>query len=182
MNVLFIQGSARERSYSSALCVTVASSLRPETLRHAKLHEMYMEHCTGCGSCKDTKKCVFDDGMTNVLKMIEASDIIVFATPLHWSGPSSIMKQAVDRLQSIWNPRSNKKKTRAAGLICAAGSDAPVFSGTVSVFKAAAAAIDAAWAGELLISGTDRMTRLPDDTVEKAIRFAVALEDTYRAL
>ena len=40
--------------------------------------------CLGCNACRYGKPCIQKDSFNNLVPKIEAADLIVFATPLHF--------------------------------------------------------------------------------------------------
>jgi multimeric flavodoxin WrbA len=97
---------------------------------------------------------------------------IVLAIPIYFSGPSSIIKQVIDRFQCVWLSGKGKRKGKTAALIAAGGDPVPIFQSTVSIAKAFAKTIGAEWAGELKISATDGMNDIPEHIVTEARGFA----------
>lgn len=69
--------------------------------------------CTACMGCQRSKKfaCVIPDEATPVLARIPENDILVFATPLYFFGPSAQLKVFTDRMYSLF------KFDRASGII-----------------------------------------------------------------
>ncbi|MDR0198830.1 MAG: flavodoxin family protein [Methanomassiliicoccaceae archaeon] len=171
MNVLFITGSAREGGITAKLCDIVASAMPGADITFVRPHEMDIRHCSGCGSCAASGKCTIGDDMHRIYQMVAASDIVILATPIYFSGPSSIMKQVIDRFQCVWATGKGKRKDRTAALIAAGGDAAPIFSNAVSIAKAFAVTIGARWAGELKASGTDGMKEIPEDLAREARSF-----------
>ena len=51
----------------------------------------------GCKQ-ENNKECVLNDDMKQIYKDLETSDVIVFASPLHWWNISSKIKVLIDRL------------------------------------------------------------------------------------
>ena len=133
---------------------------------------MNIHHCTGCGSCADSGKCAINDDMHHIYRNAEDADMIILATPIYFSGPSSIMKQVIDRFQCVWAAgKGKKRKGKAAALIAAGGDPVPLFSNAVSIAKAFAATVGAEWAGELKVSDTDGMKEIPEHIVKEACSF-----------
>ncbi|MDP8234718.1 MAG: flavodoxin family protein [Candidatus Saelkia tenebricola] len=56
-----------------------------------------MKPCTGCSSCKDSKKCIIEDDHQMMLDKMGQSDIIVFASPTYVSNVTSVAKAFMDR-------------------------------------------------------------------------------------
>ena len=182
MNVLFITGSARKNGITSKLCDIVGSSISdaaPDTkLTFIRPYGLKIEHCCGCGSCSQSGKCSVDDDMCCVYRAVEENDMIVLAVPIYFSGPSSVIKQVIDRFQCVWAAGS-RMRNKAVALIVAGGHDSPVFSNTISITKAFAITIGATWIGELTVSGTDLINEIPDDLAMKTRNFGTEILSAY---
>jgi len=172
MKVLFITGSGRNDSVTTRLCEIAADEIRDSEIRIIRPNEMHIEHCTGCGQCSSTGRCMIHDDMHVIYDAVEANDTIVLATPVYFSGPSSMMKQVIDRFQCVWVKFSMKKQERVVALIVAGGQKEPVFTHTISIAKAFTATIGAEWGGELKVSDTDDMTDIPEGLVKETRKFA----------
>jgi len=168
MRVLFITGSARSGSITTQLCNIVASAMPDATVTIIRPHEMRIEHCKGCGSCTSSGKCAICDDMQMIYDAVENNDIIILATPIYFSGPSSILKQTVDRFQSVWVRNKENKKDKIASLIAAGGQPSPVFSNTISIAKAFAVTVRAEWIDGITVRDTDGMNVIPENIVKEA--------------
>ena len=172
---LIVCGSARMNGVTDAMCSAAAEALNEKgfstTLVRANDE---ISHCRDCGLCIDGQ-CVIDDDMVPIYSEFARSDILVLATPIHFSGPSSLIKTVVDRFQPYWYEKDMPHPSRVMGLMCG-GSDRPEFRPTVSVFRAFSAMLGMEWLGHLEISGTDRTG---SEGVAKAVEgfIATALED-----
>ena len=67
---------------------------------------MNIHGCLGCMACMNKQKndpdiCVQKDDMKQIYDAIMQCDVIVFASPVYWWGPTSQLKAAVDRLEAI---------------------------------------------------------------------------------
>ncbi|MCL2786596.1 MAG: flavodoxin family protein [Methanomassiliicoccaceae archaeon] len=178
MKVLFITGSGRKDSVTTKLCEIAAGGMPDAEVTLIRPHEMHIEHCNGCGLCSSTGKCRIHDDMHKIYDAVESNDVIVLATPVYFSGPSSLMKQTIDRFQCVW-VKGMSKKFRLVALIVAGGQERPIFTHTISVAKAFTVTIGAAWAGELTVSATDDMTDIPDDLRERTLAFAAGLVSAH---
>ena len=149
-------GSAKPDGVTRAMCGSAAEHLRGlgwrvETIM---LSDLDIRHCTDCGTCRHTG-CVIGDDMDIVYKAFQSSDMLVMASPIHFSGPSSIMKTAMDRFQPWWFNPNLPHPSVSVGLLCG-GSDEPLYRNTVSIFRAFSFTTGMEWRGHLEISGTDR--------------------------
>jgi multimeric flavodoxin WrbA len=179
MNVLFIVGSARKDSISAKLCEAAASSMPDAKITFMRPHDMKIEHCVGCGRCASSGICVKEDDMRIIYDAVDSNDVIILATPVYFSGPSSIIKQAIDRFQCVWVRPKNGTKDKLVGLIAVGGARSPIFTNTVSIAKALAMTVDAEWAGELTVSDTDGTREVTDDMVRGACSFGSHIFSKY---
>lgn len=87
--------------------------------------------CTSCRACQKSAKyeCVIKDDVNDVLKEMQKADVIVFATPLYFYGPSAQLKLIIDRMFSLykWDNKTNTftspMRGKAMGLILSAYED-----------------------------------------------------------
>jgi multimeric flavodoxin WrbA len=173
MNVLFITGSARQNGITAKLSNIAASAMPDADVTVIRPHGMYIGHCKGCGSCARSGKCSINDDMNLIYQAVADADIVIIATPIYFSGPSSIIKQVIDRFQCVWASGAGiAGKKRTAALIAAGGDPVPIFGNAVSIAKAFAKTIGAEWAGELTVSNTDGMIEIPDAITNETRSFA----------
>lgn len=59
-----------------------------------------INHCMGCDSCKkdDMHKCIYDDGLNEVIAEVRNSDLLVIACPIYFFNFNSLTKAFIDRL------------------------------------------------------------------------------------
>jgi multimeric flavodoxin WrbA len=74
------------------------------------LVEKEIKHCLGCFQCwtKTPGQCVLKDDMAELLSKFISSDIVVFATPLYVDNVTGIMKNFMDRIVPLADPRFEK--------------------------------------------------------------------------
>lgn len=77
------------------------------------LAKLKIKPCSGCIAClvKTPGVCVFDDDVKDLLVKFKESDIVVFATPLYVDNVSGIMKNLMDRMLPLVNPRFELDET-----------------------------------------------------------------------
>jgi multimeric flavodoxin WrbA len=87
------------------------------------LYDYEILPCIDCRGCKRGElTCKLDDAMAEIYPRLEASDIIIFGTPVYWYGPTAKMKLLIDRLRPfIANGKLNGKK----GLIVVPSEEGP---------------------------------------------------------
>lgn len=121
-----------------------------------RLDEMKLGGCTDCRMCwKAGKPCVFEDDMEGIYRSMDASDLIVFVTPLYWYSWSAQIKPVWDRLVP-YNagdaPRTLKGKQ---ALLIAAGADdgSDIFDGLTASYRKSCDLLGLERAGEFLYPG-----------------------------
>ncbi|MGD0281210.1 MAG: flavodoxin family protein [Dissulfurispiraceae bacterium] len=108
--------------------------------------------CIACMGCQKSEKyeCAVDDEVKPVLAKIPDVDVLVFATPTYFFGPSAQMKLVIDRMYSLikFDPAKGQYVHNLGhlkwGLICTGGGDInPGLSLVEQTFKTVAGFIGA---------------------------------------
>lgn len=169
MKALILCGSGNRDGFTWELCKGASEGLESLGIRSEVLDasELRIGHCNGCGACEDGD-CPIDDDMGAMFAKFSESDIFILATPIRFSGPSSLIKTVIDRFQPIWHGMDIKRPTYAAGIMCGGNQEAR-FASTVTIFRAFSITAGMEWMGELTVPGTDCME--PGDVRGKAIDF-----------
>jgi len=178
MKALVIKGSARSPGNTEKLCIGVSDGLRSKDVEVTLIRPigLNISHCTHCGGCVSTGVCVIDDDMRQIYDAVEKSDIIIFCTPVHFLGVSSVLKQVFDRFQCYWeNPPM--KRRRVAALVASAGSTSEDFAVIRSVCKAVSSVLTAEWRGDLIESGYDMENISLKEELLKAYGFGRSLAE-----
>lgn len=106
--MLFINCSNREKT-----CFNILKSLQKEEDKLISLSNKKMDFCLGCQSCQKElpKHCVLDDYITNtVYEEVLKEDNIVFASPMYISNINGILKNLLDRFNTLYNHKLLKCK------------------------------------------------------------------------
>ncbi|MGE5397160.1 MAG: flavodoxin family protein [Chitinophagales bacterium] len=111
MKVLGINGGPRKGKISKTTMLLEAfiegcQSAGAET-NIINLREKDIKQCNGCYSCwvKTPGKCIQKDDMQEILKLHEEVDLLVWATPLYFFGPTSLFKKYLDRTLPVAEPQ-----------------------------------------------------------------------------
>ncbi|MFW9966675.1 MAG: flavodoxin family protein [Candidatus Thorarchaeota archaeon] len=98
-HVLGIVGSPRKGGNTEILVDEVLAGAIEAGAEAAKatLRNLNISPCRACNSCQATGKCVQQDDMEQVLRLMEKSDVWVLGTPIYWWGPSAQFKAFLDR-------------------------------------------------------------------------------------
>lgn len=101
MKVLLINGSTHKNGTTAVALSVIAEELRAQGVDSeiVCLGTAAVHSCMGCGGCRKTGKCVFDDDPVNAIgqKVMEA-DGYIFGAPVHYASPSGAMIALLDRL------------------------------------------------------------------------------------
>lgn len=101
MKVLMINGSPHEKGCTHTALTVIANELAKQGVDSEIfwLGTGAVHGCTGCGSCRKTGKCVFDDDCINALaQKAAAADGYIFGAPVHYASPCGALISALDRL------------------------------------------------------------------------------------
>ncbi len=125
-----------------------------------RLRDLSIDHCQGCNCCFDAGECRIDDDMTHLYQLLDEADVIILATPVYFSGLSSIMKQMIDRCQCLWARKEVLGARigslgRTGALISVGGQNPPEFKNSISVVKSYFNSIDVDYRAELLVPAVD---------------------------
>lgn len=100
MKATGIIGSRRKNGNSARL---VEESLKPLVnagfnTEIIHLGDYDIKNCTGCEGCRDSFKCIINDDMHKIYKLIRESDILILSSPTYFYNITGDMKTFLDRL------------------------------------------------------------------------------------
>ncbi len=84
------------------------------------LKDKEIKFCKGCLACQNTKKCIINDDMSEIIGKIKEADAIVFATPIYYYEMSGQMKTLLDRTNPLF---ADEYKFRDIYLLITAADD-----------------------------------------------------------
>jgi multimeric flavodoxin WrbA len=169
MKVFALQGSPRRdgtTAYVLSVFLEVLASLGFE-VESLNIDSLKIEPCNECLSCYIREGCIISDSMNVIYRRLEEADIIIFATPVFFSGPTAQLKAAIDRLQAFWAKKNilgrkvREKFGRMFGIVVGSRNSEIDLRNTVSIFKAAASAIDVEYSGTFSILDAENKECLP---------------------
>ena len=156
MEVLILVGG-RAGGNTERLCHEFVDML-PEGVDSNVLNisRMDISHCIGCDVCKGGDGCCYDDDMSIVMDGFDKADVVLFASPVRFNGPSSIIKTVLDRFQALWNDTGRiEHRRRHIGLMMTSGSDNPDPNPCLKIFRSFCFSFGGEWIGYVLAKGTD---------------------------
>ncbi len=100
MKVLFINGSPNAKG-----CTYTALSEAAKTLEEcgieteiAQIGSKAISGCIGCGGCREKKRCVFQDDVTNeMIEKMEKADGLIIGSPVYFASPNGNLISMLDR-------------------------------------------------------------------------------------
>jgi len=113
--VIVLNGSPKKRGNTEAIVNWFSDGARSNGAAIEIVHTAFLSYktngCTSCRRCQTIKEyeCVIKDAAQTVLRKMAKADVIVFATPLYFYGPSAQLKLIVDRMFSLykWDNTTN---------------------------------------------------------------------------
>ena len=157
MKAAIIVGSARKGGNTDVQSQSVAEALTEKGFEVETIYpsDLRIAHCNGCNRCITDGRCRTGDDMQIIYDAFDDSDLFILATPVYFSGPSSILKQVIDRFQCRWGSVDEPETSRYVALLCNGGSRNPRFENIISIARAFAFGTRCRWAGECITDSTD---------------------------
>lgn len=123
MKVLLLNGSPHEKGCTYTALKEVAGQLEKNGIETeiVQIGMVDIRGCIGCGRCKATGKCVFDDIVNVILEKMEQADGLVVGTPVYYASPNGSVLSLLDRLfyagknQFAMKPAAAVASARRAG-------------------------------------------------------------------
>jgi len=124
MNWVFINGSPRKDGNTNYLINQIAEKYiklnQQKTI--IEVYEKDIHPCDDCRRCKaGDYSCPVNDDMKNIYPVLNNSGVIVFGSPVYWSGVTGPMKNFIDRLRPYYG---NKKLKDKKAIIITVGTNA----------------------------------------------------------
>ncbi|HZK44126.1 MAG TPA: flavodoxin family protein [Syntrophomonadaceae bacterium] len=103
MKILGIVGSRRKKGNTSILVQEALKNFEDEGIKTELifLGDYNIEKCNGCERCQNTFKCVIEDDMHKLYKLILESDAVILGSPTYFYNVSADMKLFIDRCYSL---------------------------------------------------------------------------------
>ncbi len=126
--VLLINGSPNERGCTFTALTEIANTLS----KHGVESELFyigkkpIAGCIDCGKCEQTGRCVFTDGVNEILEKLDEYDGLVVGSPVYYAGPSGQLCAFLDRLFYCSEARM-AGKLAAAVVSCRRGGASTAF-------------------------------------------------------
>jgi len=121
--IMVICGSPRPKGNTNTVADWFIEAARSAGAEVEKINAAAMKYegngCTSCGGCQKIEeyRCVIDDEATPVLARMPQADVLVFASPVYFFGPTAQIKPILDRTYSLFkfDPNTGKATSPLRG-------------------------------------------------------------------
>ncbi|MHB1314304.1 MAG: flavodoxin family protein [Christensenellales bacterium] len=139
-NILVLTGSPRKNGNSIKMADAFVKGAHTAGHQTARFDTAFKEigGCRACRSCwKTGSPCPFADSFSELAPLLEAADVLVFATPIYWFGFPAKMKAAIDKMNAYLSescPRPLKIRESLL-LVCGADEGMDIFGGIIATYR-----------------------------------------------
>ena len=101
MKVIAINGSPRAKGNTYSSLAVVCEELNKNGIETEiiQIGNMNLTGCKACGYCgKNGGKCVFNDGLNEIVEKVKEADGLVVGSPVYYAGINGTVKSFLDRL------------------------------------------------------------------------------------
>lgn len=109
MKTLIFTGSPRKKGHTKEMVDLLIENLEGE-VEVIDAYTNKVSPCIDCRYCWHKKGCSIKDGMQEIYAKIEATDNIIFASPVYFHSVTGPLKTMIDRLQIYWAAHVRKDK------------------------------------------------------------------------
>jgi multimeric flavodoxin WrbA len=123
MRIAAFYGSPRPNGNTDTLTDVVLAGARENgcDVEAYYLRMLRVHPCTGCDSCgRSGRLCIFRDDGDLLYDAMARCDAYLFATPVYWYGPTTIMKGFLDRLVVFNKPHARPLVRGKSAILVAA--------------------------------------------------------------
>jgi len=178
-NAVILFGSPRKKGNTVELARAVSTVLKDRGwgVRMLYLNDLNIRPCQGCYVCLPGGVCKINDDMKDVRKYIMESDLIIYATPIYWFGPSGQLKLVMDRsiafMDESYGSRIEGKK--AVTLTTFADEDMDSCRPAIDIFRKTFDHLNVASAGQVNAPGCQAEGGIGQEYIDKAKALAESL-------
>lgn len=135
MNITILNGSPRIGGNTEIMVDTFINGAKESGHKTTKINlaGKKIAGCLGCKYCFSHEgDCVQKDDMEEILKVLDQSDLVVFASPIYWFDITGQLKCVIDRMYARGKVGFNFNKTI---LLLDSGAD-KVYEAAIAQYKA----------------------------------------------
>jgi multimeric flavodoxin WrbA len=150
-------GSPRKNGNSNIMADELLKNLNngKSTAEKVYLYDFEIKACTDCRACKKGEMlCPVDDGMKDLYSKIDNSEVLIFATPIYWFGPTAVTKLLLDRFRPYYG--NKKLYGKKAALLLPAGTGEKDCDLSIEMFKRSFEALGIKYIGVVTAEAYDK--------------------------
>jgi multimeric flavodoxin WrbA len=176
METVILFGSPHKDGNTIQIVNTLSEALKQKghNVRMLYLNDLNIRPCQGCYACLPKGVCKINDDMKDIRKYMMNANLIVYATPIYWYGPSGQLKLVMDRsisfLDSKYNSRLKGKKV--VTLMTCAEDDMDTFQPALGMFKKTFDLLGLKYAGGVEVPGCVVGKKIKKEFIQKAKELA----------
>lgn len=139
-NILILTGSPRHNGNSGLLAEAFANGAQSvgHVVTKFDTTRKDISGCTACKACwSNGKPCVIEDDFNKLFPLLEAADVLAFATPLYWFSFPAQIKAAMDRMYCYLGENCKRplKIKESLLMVCGADDDVKIFAGITMTYQ-----------------------------------------------
>jgi multimeric flavodoxin WrbA len=177
LKVLALIGSPREGGNTDLLVEKLLEGAKTKGYSSDKryLYDYNISLCTDCRECKKGDYvCCINDEMQIFYDLMESADVIVFATPIYWYGPTAKMKMLIDRMRPF--VENKKLKGKRAVIVCPSAEGPKACGPMIEMFERMFKYIELELVGTAFGTGYDKGAVAKNkEELEKAYNLGASL-------
>lgn len=179
MKTIILFGSPRRKGNTRRLVDAFSDELAKDghAVKFLALNDMNVRPCQGCLVCSDEGACRIDDDMKAIRTDILDSELLVYATPVYWWGPSSQLKLVIDRSVAFMdaNMESRIKGKKAVTLMTCADESLDTFTPALDMFRRIFDGLSVTYVGGVEEAGCEGTGKVSRKALERARKLARSL-------
>ncbi|MEG0250919.1 MAG: flavodoxin family protein [Peptostreptococcus sp.] len=111
MKVLLVNGSPNKNGCTYTALSEIQNTLKDNDIDSEILYlgKAPLNDCIGCGKCRETGKCIFDDYVNETIERLDEFDGIIVGSPVYYAGPTGRICSFLDRLFYAASPKLQSK-------------------------------------------------------------------------
>ena len=101
MKILLINGSPHAKGCTYTALMECGKGIEAEggEFEIVNIGTGAVHGCSGCGGCRETAKCVFDDDVCNgIIDKLKNADGLIVGTPVYYAGANGALTAVLDRV------------------------------------------------------------------------------------
>lgn len=171
METVILFGSPHKDGNTIQIVNALSEALKQKgnNVRMLYLNDLNIRPCQGCYVCLPKGICKINDDMKDIRKYMIDADLIVYATPIYWYGPSGQLKLVMDRGISFLNNdyTSRLKGKKVVTLMTCAEDNIETFQPALGMFTKTFDLLGLEYAGGVEVPGCVVGKKIKKEFIQK---------------